>query len=135
MLFSRYGPWKTGLVALAGLAAAGPVAMDVGAPLNQAATELMIREALAEAIHTPHLEKRLSSDFSMEKSWKNEVLFSGYGAPGHRGVRDGFAYQGYGAAPGSITTTTWPRVYRWPSLASTATPKVLLRLPSRTSRS
>jgi len=76
MQLSRYGPWM-GLATLAGLAAAGPVAMDLTVPLNQAATDLMVREALAETVRTPHLEKRLTADFSMEKSWKNEVLFSG----------------------------------------------------------
>ena len=75
MLFSRYCP--TGLAVLVGLAAAGPVAMDLAVPLNQAATDLEIREALADTIRTPHLDKRLSADFSMDKSWKNEVLFSG----------------------------------------------------------
>ena len=76
MQFSRYSLW-TGLAALAGLVAASPVAMDVAVPLNAVATELMVREALAETIRTPHLEKRLSADFSMEKTWKNETLFSG----------------------------------------------------------
>jgi len=76
MLFSRYGPW-TGLAALVGRAAAGVVPMDLAVPLNQAASELAVREALAATVRTTHLEKRLSADFPMEKTWKNEVLFSG----------------------------------------------------------
>jgi len=44
----------------------------VGKPQN----DLVYREAL-ELAHQPHLEKRLSAEFDMSKTWKNEVLFAG----------------------------------------------------------
>jgi hypothetical protein len=77
MYFSRCGPlvWA----ALGAVCRASPVVYDV--PLNDAGGELMVREAIARTVRTPHLEKRLSADFSMEKSWNNEVLFSGYEPP------------------------------------------------------
>lgn len=59
---------------LASVATASPTPVDVsvGKPIN----DLHFREAL-EVAHTPHLEKRLSADFSMDKTWDNDVLFSG----------------------------------------------------------
>lgn len=49
-----------------------PVDVVVGEPQN----DLVYLEALKLA-RQPHLEKRLSADFDMTKTWKNEVLFAG----------------------------------------------------------
>ena len=59
---------------LASVCSASPTPVDVmvGKPQN----DLAYREAL-ELAHQPHLEKRLSADFDMAKTWKNEVLFAG----------------------------------------------------------
>lgn len=73
MLFSAYR--SAAMVALwASICSASPTPVDVtvGEPQN----DLVYREAL-ELAHQPHLEKRLSADFDMSKTWKNEVLFAG----------------------------------------------------------
>ncbi|KAH8910316.1 hypothetical protein BR93DRAFT_957275 [Coniochaeta sp. PMI_546] len=73
MLFSAYR--SAAMVALwASICSASPTPVDVtvGKPQN----DLVYREAL-ELAHQPHLEKRLSADFDMSKTWKNEVLFAG----------------------------------------------------------
>jgi len=75
MFFSRYYP-AAAVAAWAAVTAASPTPLDL--PLNQPQNDLVLREAMEATIHTPHLEKRLSADFSMDKEWKNEVLFSGY---------------------------------------------------------
>ncbi len=62
--------------AMAALCSGSPMPLDV--PVAHSQNELVVREAMEAAIHTPHLEKRLSADFSMEKTWSNEVLFAGY---------------------------------------------------------
>lgn len=75
MLFSAYRPaalvafWFWAAVCLA---TPTPVDVLVGKPQN----DLVYREAL-ELAHKPHLEKRLSADFDMSRTWKNEVLFAG----------------------------------------------------------
>jgi hypothetical protein len=54
------------------ICSATPVDITVAKPQN----DLLYREAL-ELAHQPHLEKRLSADFDMTRTWKNEVLFAG----------------------------------------------------------
>lgn len=73
MLFSRYyGAGLAALWAVVSSASPTPVDVMVGKPEN----DLVFREAL-ELARQPRLDKRLSADFDMEKSWKNEVLFAG----------------------------------------------------------
>lgn len=73
MLFSRYyGAGLAAVWALGCSATPTPVDVMVAKPEH----DLVFREAL-ELAHRPHLEKRLSADFDMERTWKNEVLFSG----------------------------------------------------------
>ncbi len=74
MLFSPSG--SGAWAALFALCGASPTPVDM--PLNQGANDLILREAMRETIRTPHLEERLSADFSLERSWKNDVLFAGY---------------------------------------------------------
>ncbi len=77
MFFSRYAPVAG--AALAALCAASPMPMPVDNVLALAPSrnELAIREAMDRTIHTPYLEKRLDTEFSMEKTWTNDVLFAG----------------------------------------------------------
>jgi hypothetical protein len=73
MLFTNYK--SAAVAALLASVCSGsptPVNVTVGKPQN----DLVYREAL-ELAHQPHLEKRLSADFDMSKTWKNEVLFAG----------------------------------------------------------
>ncbi len=63
--------------ALAAVCAASPTPLDVSSKPARDEEQLAVREALAETIRSPHLEKRLSADFSMDRSWQDEVLFSG----------------------------------------------------------
>lgn len=73
MLFSAYrSAAAAALWAAVCSASPTPVDVMVGKPQN----DLLYREAL-EMAHQPHLEKRLSADFDMSKTWKNEVLFAG----------------------------------------------------------
>lgn len=52
-----------------------PTPLDLS--LGRPQTELVVPEAAEAAVAGPHLEKRLSADFCMDKSWDNEVLFAG----------------------------------------------------------
>jgi hypothetical protein len=73
MFFSRYRSLAVaGMLAFVCSASPTPVDVVVGKPQN----DLVYRQAL-ELAHQPHLEKRLSADFDMTKTWKNEVLFAG----------------------------------------------------------
>lgn len=73
MLFSRNYVASLAVAWAAGCSASPtPVDVVVAKPAHDA----VFREAL-ELAHRPHLEKRLSADFDMERTWKNEVLFSG----------------------------------------------------------
>jgi hypothetical protein len=46
--------------------------------LSSPETDLLVRKGI-ELAQSRELEKRLEAEFSMEKSWDNEVLFGGYG--------------------------------------------------------
>jgi hypothetical protein len=75
MLFNICQLAAASVLAAASICYAGPVAhLDprVVRPLN----ELVVRDPV-EIARTQYLEKRLSADFSLEKHWKNEVLFGG----------------------------------------------------------
>lgn len=74
MPFSTFTWASAGLALLASVATASPTPVDisVGKPIN----DLHFREAL-EVAHTPQLEKRLSTEFCMDKTWDNDVLVSG----------------------------------------------------------
>jgi len=76
MFFSRYSPiaWAA---TWAALSLASPTPMNALLPLNHRDNELAVREAMEAVVHMQHLEKRLSADFDMNRSWNNEVLFSG----------------------------------------------------------
>ncbi|KAI0481691.1 hypothetical protein F4859DRAFT_475642 [Xylaria cf. heliscus] len=53
--------------------------LDLGldlSPMNSPDTELLIHEGIKLA-RSQDLEKRASADFSLERSWNNEVLFGG----------------------------------------------------------
>ncbi len=74
--FSRYcGPlaWA----ALAAVSSGSPAPLVV-LPPSRALDDLALRRALDETIQTRHLERRMSADFGMDKTWQNEMLFSGY---------------------------------------------------------
>lgn len=74
MLFPTYR--FAGLAALmASFGAASPTPVDVVVAKPQ--NDLVYREAL-ELAHQPHLEKRLSAEFDMTKTWENETLFNGW---------------------------------------------------------
>lgn len=66
-----------GLAALGAVlgVSASPVPADLIVPGPR--HELLVREAL-DSFQDFHLEKRMSADFSLDHSWKNHVLFSGY---------------------------------------------------------
>lgn len=73
MLFSAYR--SAALAALwTSVCSASPTPVDVMVAKPQ--NDLLYREAL-ELAHQPHIEKRMSADFDMTKTWKNEVLFAG----------------------------------------------------------
>lgn len=55
---------------------AGPVPMLDLALVNSPETDLLVREGINLA-RSLDLAKRASADFSLEKSWNNEVLFGG----------------------------------------------------------
>ncbi|KAM7221395.1 hypothetical protein V8F06_003170 [Rhypophila decipiens] len=80
MFFSKRSS-SAGVVVLAvislfsSLASASPTPVDLHVTKNPQ-HDLIFREAL-ELAHQPHLEKRLEADFSLEKSWNNELLFAG----------------------------------------------------------
>ncbi|KAM7205014.1 hypothetical protein V8F33_001255 [Rhypophila sp. PSN 637] len=79
MLFSKSSS-SAGVVLAAislfsSLASASPTPVDLHVTKNPQ-HDLIFREAL-ELAHQPHLEKRLEADFSLEKSWNNELLFAG----------------------------------------------------------
>ncbi|KAK4214526.1 hypothetical protein QBC37DRAFT_148326 [Rhypophila decipiens] len=81
MLFSKSSS-SAGVVVLAAiislfssLASASPTPVDLHVTKNPQ-HDLIFVEAL-ELAHQPHLEKRLEADFSLEKSWNNELLFAG----------------------------------------------------------
>lgn len=82
MLFSRYGP--PAVAAVATLCGASPMVHDVAVvrPRN----ELALRGKMDMMEH--HLEKRLSFDFALDHSWKNQVLFAGYGLDATRPLKD-----------------------------------------------
>ncbi|KAK3692661.1 hypothetical protein B0T22DRAFT_21626 [Podospora appendiculata] len=83
MLFSRYNSplvWAVLFPSL--LCAASPTPVVDIAVSSQPQHDPLFREAL-ELAHQPHLEKRLSADFNLERSWENHVLFAGsWTAPG-----------------------------------------------------
>ncbi|KAI0127617.1 hypothetical protein BJ170DRAFT_380871 [Xylariales sp. AK1849] len=54
---------------------ASPMPLEVSA-LSSQDTDLLVRKGI-ELAQSRELEKRLSADFSMEKTWDNEVLFGG----------------------------------------------------------
>jgi hypothetical protein len=71
MLF-RFATMAVAMVATLGHASPAPLDLTgFGSP----DTDLLVREGIAQA---RSVEKRLSADFSMEKYWKDEVLFGGY---------------------------------------------------------
>ena len=72
MLFSRFNPLTLAAV-LASVVNGSPTPLDL--TLARPQTDLAVRGAMDLAEH--HLEKRLSADFSLDKAWNNEVLFSG----------------------------------------------------------
>jgi hypothetical protein len=74
MFISGFGPLAVAAI-LASVCSASPapVAVKVAPPQR----DLAFREAL-DLAHTPHVEKRATEQFSMEKTWgKNETLFNG----------------------------------------------------------
>ncbi|ORY70069.1 uncharacterized protein BCR38DRAFT_405721 [Pseudomassariella vexata] len=73
MGLTRSGVLALGWVITACLAS--PMALDLSV-LNAPDADLLVREGIALA-NSRDLEKRLSADFSMEKTWKDEVLFGG----------------------------------------------------------
>jgi predicted proteasome-type protease len=77
-MFLSRPPWLAYAYGLAvlGLSNATPVEVSVGRPLD----DLMYREALAVA-HSLQLEKRVSADFDMGKTWDNDILFKGCVGP------------------------------------------------------
>ncbi|TPX15560.1 uncharacterized protein E0L32_004258 [Thyridium curvatum] len=74
MRFSHIAPLLAWALSCA--ASPAPLVMPIS-PGPSSMTELEMREALELATRTQHLEKRLSADFSMDKTWDNEVLFQG----------------------------------------------------------
>lgn len=72
LLPSRYAAGLAALWVVVCSASPTPVEVMVAKPED----DLVFREAL-ELARQPHLEKRLSADFHMDKTWKNEVLFAG----------------------------------------------------------
>ncbi|KAK3938511.1 hypothetical protein QBC46DRAFT_390074 [Diplogelasinospora grovesii] len=79
-MYSTPLTWAAAAAALLGaasLSSASPAPIPgphvvVARPQN----DLGFREAL-ELAHQPHLDRRLEAEFSMAKSWENEVLFAG----------------------------------------------------------
>ena len=69
------------VAALASVCGATPLPHDVAVvrPRN----ELALRGKMDMMEH--HLEKRLSCDFALDHSWKNQVLFAGYDLSGPKG--------------------------------------------------
>jgi hypothetical protein len=67
--------WRTAVciaLCLVGGARTSPVEVLVGKPID----DLAYRDALVVANH-PQLEKRLSADFDMGRTWNNDILFKG----------------------------------------------------------
>jgi hypothetical protein len=82
MLFSRVQAVYVGLVALAGscLASPAPVVVPLDPRVVQPLNELVVRDPMKLA-RAQYVEKRLSADFDLARTWKNEVLFGGYIRP------------------------------------------------------
>lgn len=55
---------------------AGPTPIVDLSPIGSPDTELLVREGIRLA-RSQDIEKRASADFSLERSWNNEVLFGG----------------------------------------------------------
>ncbi|OAA54989.1 hypothetical protein SPI_08493 [Niveomyces insectorum RCEF 264] len=79
MLFLRcpLSGWGALAVLAASLCRASPL-VPYPPPVNVGPSEeLALRAALDVVAHTPHLDKRLSVDFDLSKSWSDDVLFDG----------------------------------------------------------